>query len=202
MNTDARMIDVPVQTGDDPGFIAVAEAIIRDVVATTQPGEVWRIQIDNWFGDRWLGFFGKLLGIAGVRRKGRLDRIEPHDGWFNTMPPFHPNRVRSETYYRRMVNGRLECPNVGWRVHHRQHSPGCFGMRVPKRALRSVFVWYSGNTLANGRGSLMVHTYEPQVGRGWYLGFVRTPPWAICRHVGISPAAVSGGDLAKYCFEA
>jgi tetratricopeptide (TPR) repeat protein len=67
---------------DDPGFLALVERLVAGAVASERPDYLVVVQIDHWFGQRWRGFVGKVLGIAGARRTSQF-----------VVPPFHPNRV-------------------------------------------------------------------------------------------------------------
>jgi hypothetical protein len=77
------------QRGSDAaGFVAQVDSIVA-CAARTSPTEVILVRIDNWFGERWLGFAGKLVGAAGVRYANRL-----------VVPPFVPSRVVEQRCYR------------------------------------------------------------------------------------------------------
>src|SRR5687767_7333422 len=70
---------------DDPGYLDWVEATVvgvEEAIKTTD--QTYVVKIDNWFGKRWLGFSGKTLGAAGVRKE-KL-----------TLPPFIPSRVVSQ----------------------------------------------------------------------------------------------------------
>ncbi len=54
---------------DDPRFVALASTFISHYAEICHHPFVKVIQIDNWFGERWLGFAGKFKGIAGMRNR-------------------------------------------------------------------------------------------------------------------------------------
>jgi hypothetical protein len=53
------------------------------------------------------------------------------------------------------------------------------------------FVWYSGNTLKNGRGSLMVYSIGPHKPICWFAAFGRKSGWVLERTKGIEKEQVS-----------
>lgn len=54
---------------DDPRFVALASTFISQYAEICHHTFVKVIQVDNWFGERWLGFAGKFKGIAGMRNR-------------------------------------------------------------------------------------------------------------------------------------
>ena len=85
------METIRIQRLDDDSaeFVAEVRACIDGVLIANEPAELIVINIDNWFGQKWLHFAGKALGAVGVWRD--------HDGL--TVPPFVPARVRSESRF-------------------------------------------------------------------------------------------------------
>lgn len=74
---------------DDPRFVSSIRGLIVGSLLEYRPQEVFIVHIDNWFGDKWLGFAGKaVLGYAAA-----------HDTEKVRIPPFIPSRVCSEQYY-------------------------------------------------------------------------------------------------------
>ena len=47
---------------DDPGFLDWVEATVVGVEEAIDTKQTYVVKIDNWFGQRWLGFSGKALG--------------------------------------------------------------------------------------------------------------------------------------------
>lgn len=72
---------------DDDRFFEIVRGVIQAVVHRDSPGSLRMIRFDNWFGEKWRGFAGKMLAALGVGR-GRL-----------RIPPFVPSRVDSETLW-------------------------------------------------------------------------------------------------------
>jgi len=61
--------------GDDAEYLDWVETAIVGVEEAVKSNETYVVKIDNWFGQRWLGFSGKLLGKAGVRKKKLTCRL-------------------------------------------------------------------------------------------------------------------------------
>jgi hypothetical protein len=53
------------------------------------------------------------------------------------------------------------------------------------------FVWYGGNTLKNGRGSLMMYNIGPDKPICWFAAFGRKSGWILERTKGIEKEQVS-----------
>ncbi len=157
---------------DDPSFVQLIAKILDSVVSQYSPEILTVIQIDNWFDHKWLNFSGKVLGALGVW-KSEL-----------TLPPFHPNRVISQATSR-LTDGQyqqFEAPPL----HVLQQSDENLNRKVRCQTKSGVFAWWSGNTLANGRGSLMVYAEIEDQPSTWFLGFQRNGKWKISKKNGIA----------------
>lgn len=124
---------------DDPEFLTWVEKIIAGVERRFETDQCYVVRINNWFGQRWLGFSGKSLGALRIS-KLRL-----------TLPPFVPSRVVSQ--HRFLSEGTRPGPQQ--RLHMWQRS----GENLQRYAdivvhEASVF-WYSGGTKENNRASFM-----------------------------------------------
>jgi hypothetical protein len=155
-----RVLDVPVLDGDDVGFIhLVRETVSREMAATD---EVYLVKVDHWFGQKWFGFSGKLLG--GVALWGKRF----------TVPPFHPNRVIVERYFRWDDRGDayVERPAAP-ALHIQQASERNLRRYVDAISRSGTFIWYSGGTRETGRGNVMVYAVAPGEQSAWYAESVR-----------------------------
>jgi hypothetical protein len=79
---------------DSLEFIALVEQLCLGVVFRFNPKQFVVIKIDNWFGSKWLGFSGKVLGAMGSWNKP-----QDHPATEIRIPPFVPNRVVSERWF-------------------------------------------------------------------------------------------------------
>ena len=64
-----KMINLHKTETDDGNFLSIVLVLIDYFYQKYAPKNIHAIHIDNWFGDKWLGFRGKILGAAGVRDK-------------------------------------------------------------------------------------------------------------------------------------
>jgi hypothetical protein len=81
------VIRINQEAADAPEFMAQTEAILSRIAAA-QPRQIYIVRIDNWFGKKWAGFAGKVLGALGVSYRTDL-----------VVPPFVPNRVTDQACY-------------------------------------------------------------------------------------------------------
>jgi hypothetical protein len=173
-------IEVPETDIDDPAFVAVVSAFVSHYAELYAHSRVKIIQIDNWFGERWLGFAGKFLGIAGMRNPSLHTRLPA--------PPFRPSRVVSchdfdltadNTYTRSKGDfSRLHAEKNGGEVWHLHH-PG-------------LYCWYSGNTRTNTTACLMIYDVtrvpEGRIGYdAWYVQFDKKDEWEFTKCRNVSP---------------
>ena len=164
------MIALTTDQSDDEGFVQLVETVVSGAVITHQPAEVRVFKIDNWFDHKWLGFSGKEMGAFGV--------------WCTktTIPPFVANRIIGQLRYEHHAEDepyRLSVPAPD--IHHRGSAIDNFRRTVDCVAPHSALVWYSGNTLKMGRGSLMCYMPIERKIWTWYLSFVRDGGWRINR---------------------
>lgn len=164
----------PVEPGDDPQFLEMAAALVLGSLES-YPQRVCLVKIDNWFDAKWLGFTGKALGALGVSHPQDL-----------RLPPFHPNRVVSQVdlILEQGDYVTMDAPPV----HLHQKSEDNF----QRRALRVLgtqsarLAWYSGNSLSNRRGSLMVYDFRADGHEPWYVELSHGDPWRVERRRGVS----------------
>ena len=161
---------------DDPEFLSIAGRCLQGAAATYQPQSIFVVHLDNWFGQRWLRFSGKLMGAVGVRTH-RL-----------TVPPFHPHRIRSEQQFQRneLATDYGQREN-GQALHRFQRSEANLNNYASLVSRSGMFLWYSGRTLYNGAGSLMLYSIQGGEDEAWYVSFKKQSRWYAANHVGISP---------------
>lgn len=178
------MIDVPDEDDAAPEFASVRDDLLRGMLATVQPAQVYLVKVDQWFGGKWLGFSCKRLGAYGLW----ADRL--------TLPPFHPNRIACQRHYSRAgTEPRYDFDGEGCRLHVGQPSESNLARTVDRTPFRSAsLVWYSGATRRLDRASLMVYYNTPDTEpgyvwtSGWHASFRRKPEgaWGVDRTDGIA----------------
>jgi hypothetical protein len=195
-----RLIGLSVKEDDDRQFISLAQKLIHGVVQTRMPKDYCVVRVDNWFGDRWLNFTGKILGQLGVRKLGRI-----------TFPPFVPSRLGSYTLFTWNQEKDEYVSVENFRVVHKwQRSAENFQNFVDRKYPDSAFFWFSGNTKVNSRGSVMgyvagsypdqgiTRTAEQRGRRArteqpfwtWYLEFKKEAGWKHSKAINITPEQV------------
>jgi hypothetical protein len=131
---------------DDIEFVHQLRLIVAGVLLAFQPREVYLVKIDNWFGDRWLGFSHKLMGAAGVHYRHTL-----------RVPPFVPARVVYERHFRRVEDGEYVAAGTMSQLHVEQSSEANARRLMSAVCANAAVFWWSGETRANQRGALMAY---------------------------------------------
>ena len=170
-----------VEPGDDVDFLEAVTAILIGSLES-RPARMSLIKIDNWFDYKWLGFVGKLQGALGYGNRRDL-----------RVPPFHPRRVLSQSDFRFDEFKRAYVYSEERPLHLYQQSQANFSRRV-SRVLGSQdarLIWYSSNSLSNGRGAFMVYDLREDALESWYAEICRNgSSWKIGRVYGVSLAQV------------
>ena len=176
---------------DDNDFIDLLNSMIGKLLALEPPKQLWIIQIDNWFDHKWLRFSGNgaiasnipIVGFEIVKSDFYQDKL--------TFPPFAPDRVLGQWSYVHWGDDYRECslpmlPHPTERLHTFQN----LHRRIQDVVSSGCFVWYSSNTLSNGRGSVMVYTIKSERTDCWFAAFTRHESWALGATKGISRTSV------------
>jgi hypothetical protein len=177
----AQTLHLDATSNDDAGFLELVGRYVTTCVRLSGLTDVTVVHVDNWFGDRWLGFRGKILGSAGVwarmgESKARL-----------AVPPFHPHRILSERRFELRDDNTLAGPfPPARRLHEWRSSEENTRLTVENVAGPGVFAWFSGNTRVTRRGSLMVYVLSVEGASGWYGAFEQAGTWRVKRRIGIS----------------
>lgn len=159
------------QPGDSAEFMRKVQVIVVGVARDYEPARLYVIRIDNWFGPKWVRFAGKVS--VGKHFYAGIHKVALH------VPPFVPHRVVSE----RVFAG----PNCDETVARPPLHIECASMLALTRRIADVdkeaaFIWFSSNSEAQQRGSIMVYlpvaAVPPPNHRDWrkrsgafYIGF-------------------------------
>jgi hypothetical protein len=175
-------VQVSVGHTDDPDFVDLLNSLLQGLLAGCAPREVWIIRIDNWFDQKWLEFSGK--GIVAFEFPAFMDRYDAALDEFHqdkvTFPPFAPNRVLGQWSYVRDGSEYKEVPLPALpHSTEKRRSERNLHRRVQHFSPSVCFVWYSSNTLSNGRGSVMVYTVEAEQVNTWFAAFNRDTQWRL-----------------------
>ena len=167
-------LNLAVDQTDDPGFLELVSQIIEGAVLTHTPADVRVFKIDHWFDHKWLAFSGKAIGAVGFWSK-KL-----------TIPPFVANRIVCQSHYQRAAkSGGYHFTGSGTNIHHKGWGVENLHRFVKLIAPNSALFWYSGDTLATGRGSLMGYIPVEDDIWPWFLAFVRQDGWQVARRKSI-----------------
>jgi hypothetical protein len=157
---------------DAPAFIDAVNGVIEGLLRESAPQSLIVIQINNWFGRKWLGFAGvfgvgspesKIYGIPDWKRELRV-------------PPFVPNRVVSQ---RSFAGPAFEEVDLGDPVHQRISSKLARRRKATDVAPGAVVIWYSGSSKKTGRGSLMVYPPNSHLENAWYAEWTTKGSWRV-----------------------
>jgi hypothetical protein len=171
-----KMIDLNITKEDDVGFVDIASNLLAGGSIKNDMRRLHVVHVDNWFGERWLGFRGKVLGAAGRHSRSLKETL--------VVPPFHPNRVLSECEYvvcETCVEKRAVESSKG--LHYDRESGENLNMKMREDG---VYVWYSGNTVKNSQGAVMIYVVNHGEYFGMYMMFEKREGWKLVRSAGIS----------------
>jgi len=132
--------------GDSAEFMKKVQALVVGVARDYEPARLYVIRIDNWFGPKWVHFAGKVS--VGKHFYAGIHKVTLH------VPPFVPHRVVAE----RVFAG----PNYDETVARPPLHIECASMLALSRRIADVdkeaaFVWFSGQSEVQKRGSIMVY---------------------------------------------
>jgi hypothetical protein len=177
---------------DDPAFLAVVDRLVVSLVRRDWPEEVYLIHIDNWFDHKWLRFSGYGIIAFPGGYPWIVTAKEEHRQEQLTFPPFSPNRVVAQYFFRRITRTMYEEQAPVHSIHRqkRQHSSRNLHRRVVDFASSGLFVWYSSGSAANRRGSLLVYSTRNGDVAAWYAAFGDRQGWRLDQVKGIDRQAV------------
>jgi len=157
---------------DDPRYLDWVEAIVAGLDEAIKADKVFIVKIDNWFGQRWLGFSGKSLGVLRICKR-KL-----------TLPPFIPSRVVSQ---RRFCEAGTP-PERHKPLHLWQGSWENLQRYTEVVLQGSHAFWYSGRSASNDRASFMAYVSTPDGHWPWYVSLQRKESWRVVESIGIGAA--------------
>lgn len=155
------MLMLPSTDDDDPGYCELATHIVNGALTSFRASDVFLVQIDNWFDVKWLGW-----------------RSRRNEAQFR-VPMFTPNRVLHESHFL----WREDCAtwdSIEMRKSLHTFRPGRTSLAesLDHYARSAAFVWYSGRSLPDLRGSLMFYLAGAD-GYAWYASFHKAESWTV-----------------------
>ena len=161
---------------DAPDFITNIEELVNGLLAVEAPSSLRLIKIDNWFGPKWLGFSGKILGALGVS----MAKL--------TIPPFVPNRVVSEREFSGPLYSEIEDAGL---IHLSLPSSVALTRTATGIAPGAILFWYSGGSQTTGRGSAMAYIPTGLAYSNWYAEWASHKRWHLVKGIGLEAADLS-----------
>jgi hypothetical protein len=172
---------IPPGLTDDNDFVASLNAIIAGASRLHSPSAVWVIHVDNWFDHKWLRFSGN--GAVGADVTSFLKESVKKSFWQDglTFPPFSPERI-TEQWSFGLSGGEyveLPLPSLPQRGE-RSATWSNLNRRIENWGVSALYVWYSGNTLKNQRGSIMLYCIGESAPICWFASFHNHKgPWVV-----------------------
>ena len=179
---------------DDPAFVSLVGLVISGELGAKPVHGLFVVRIDNWFDHNWLNFsgigrvaFGHYYNLPSFDRDTALDEFR-RTGPQSTFPPFTPNRVIAQDFYGINDAGVYVLDKDGPWIH--SSAPETSSTNLHKRIATHnnscLFVWFSSNTLANRRGSMMVYRANGTIITSWYASFSYEGQWRVVRTQGVA----------------
>ncbi|MGD0799946.1 MAG: hypothetical protein ABR906_01385 [Terracidiphilus sp.] len=165
---DAVAEFISKQQGDSTEFIEKARAIAIGVAQEYEPARLYVIRIDNWFGPKWMHFAGKFT-VGKLPHSGPTAAIGVHKARLH-VPPFVPHRVVAE---RAFAGPDFQETIAAPPLHIEIPSKVALTRRIADIDKEAAFVWFSGESEAQKRGSVMVYlpdAFDPTAPRRGKLG--------------------------------
>lgn len=167
------MIELTRYDNDNFDFISSIETFIRVKIDQWRPKDIYLTRIDNWFDDKWVKFTGTNMHELFV---WRLQDI--------TVPPFHPNRVVSSDIYT-FDNGHWTIQKSQKALHIIQASMYNLKRKISDFSRNGLFIWYSGNSKTNNKGTLMCYLVKDNTCYTFYISLSGDKNWNVSKTAGI-----------------
>ena len=161
---------------DAHDFVALVEQSVNGILRQNAPPSLVLIKVDNWFGPKWLGFSGKMLGAFAVWQP-KL-----------TIPPFVPNRIVWERRFAAPVYSETAMPAP---IHLCVSSKVARTRSVSEIAPGAALVWFSGDSKDSGRGSVMAYVPAGESYWSWYVGYAKRESWRVAKTLELKPSIVN-----------
>ena len=182
------MIKLKTDSTDDLGFVRVIESVVGNLISSLNPNEVSVIRIKNWFDHKWLNYSGREIRKYDNRAGATIPFIlEPYWGKEITIPPFSPNRVICETFYRKKGKENSKFEEL---THLWQRSTENRKRLISDKTENGLCIWVSTNSSVNGQGSLMVYQVRNSEIQTWYASIENKNGWKIMKTKGIEKNSV------------
>jgi hypothetical protein len=137
---------VSPQLGDSAEFMGKARRLALGVARDYEPARLYVIRIDNWFGPKWMHFAGRFTAGKGAVLGVHTTRLH--------VPPFVPSRVMGQRVF---VGQNYEETAAAAPLNIVCSSKQALSRRIADVDNDAAFLWFSGESEAQKRGSVMVY---------------------------------------------
>jgi hypothetical protein len=176
-------IKLGLDDNDSIEFIGIVDKVINSLIQIYDIQVVNIVKIDNWFDHKWLNYSGK--GLIHFEETLHPDKVAVTNFWKDkiTVPPFHPNRVISDKFYKSKdtLDKQIEKP-----LHSIKSSSDNLNNRIESKIKNGLFVWFSANSEKNQKGSLMIYRVDKDNVESWYVSIDNNDGWTISKTKGIN----------------
>ncbi|MBN4085388.1 hypothetical protein JYT89_03500 [Flavobacteriaceae bacterium AH-315-B10] len=185
MTNSKGIIEIKFDETDALGFKGIVNSIITNLIDSLNPDEISIIRIKNWFDHKWLNYSGKKIIKYDTQSNPEIPFVlEPFWNKKITIPPFNPNRVLSESFFR--LKG-IENKEFEELFHKYQNSTENRNNLISKKTMNGLCVWVSSNSKINDQGSLMVYQIKKLETLAWYISIENNRNnWEVTQTKGIS----------------
>jgi hypothetical protein len=159
------------EKNDADSFIAQVDALANGILRAHTPESLILVKVNSWFGSRWLGFSGKILGTLGVWQ----DNL--------SVPPFVPSRIVSQQRF--TAPNYSEIPS-GAPLHKKVRSGEAILRKIAAAEPAAAVLWYSGNSKITGHGSVMAYIPASNSYSCWYVSWAKRNAWHVEETAGIT----------------
>lgn len=153
--------DISYKEHDDPKFYGKILVLLETLAKKHLPKYIYVIRISKWFDHTWLHFsgVGRVTSDAGPPAETTLREF-----WQDklTLPPFNPKQIGDEYCFIKDEDDEyLRVFHHPW-LHRRKLEPSSKNLnnRMERLTDSGLFVWFSSQTMANKRGSIMVYSID------------------------------------------
>ncbi len=177
---------INIEDGDAVDFIAIANAIMDELVIQYAVKEVVFVKIKNWFDQKWLNYSGNTVvpfDFGGLRGHGHNTAKE--SVWRDkiSIPPFHPHRVLASKFFVLEHTGNKK---IQKRIHQYHTSNDNIHNRIENYTSDGLVLWFSSNSESLQKGSLMAYRVQNGIVHTWYATIENQNGWKPTKTKGIS----------------
>jgi hypothetical protein len=131
---------------DSTEFMKKVQELVVGVARDYEPARLYVIRIDNWFGPKWMHFAGKFTAGKGFA-------IGVHKTTLH-VPPFVPRRAVAQRVF---AGPNFDEAIIRPPLHIECTSEFALTRRIADVDKEAAFVWFSSESEAQKRGSIMVY---------------------------------------------